>query len=104
MASSGSPAGRCHHRQHARHRYRRLGFSTASQPRFVRPLTDNGLLDGQSGATVGADIDAVGASSTRAADPGVPEIFATWLDTLPLGFRPHWYRAPLPALRDMAAA
>jgi hypothetical protein len=61
-----------------------FGFTTASQLRFVR-LTDNGLLDAQSGATVGADIDAVGAISTRAAVPGgVPEP-ATWL-TLLAGF------------------
>jgi hypothetical protein len=45
------------------------GFGTADQFAYVR-LTDDTLLDGQSGATVGADIDAVGAISTV---PAVPE-------------------------------
>lgn len=59
-----------------------FGFSTASALRFVR-LTDDTLLDGQSGATVGADIDAVGAISTRQVTI-VPEP-ATWA-MLILGF------------------
>ncbi|WP_310474854.1 PEPxxWA-CTERM sorting domain-containing protein [Sandarakinorhabdus sp.] len=57
-----------------------FGFNTSSVLRFVR-LTDNGQLGGQSGATVGADIDAVGAISTRAVVPGIPEP-ATWLTML----------------------
>lgn len=52
-----------------------FGFNAASALRFVR-LTDNGTLDAQSGVTVGADIDAVGAISTRFA-PSVPEP-STW--------------------------
>lgn len=39
------------------------GFGIADQFAFVR-LTDDGAADGQSGNTVGADIDAVGAIST----------------------------------------
>ena len=40
-----------------------FGYTQANQFGYVR-LTDNELLDDQSGATVGADIDAVGAMST----------------------------------------
>ncbi len=50
---------------------------------FVR-LTDDTTKDGQSGSTVGADIDAVGAISTRRVTGGVPEP-STWAMLL-LGF------------------
>lgn len=40
-----------------------FGFGIGDEFAFVR-LTDDTLLDGQTGATVGADIDAVGAIST----------------------------------------
>lgn len=48
-----------------------FGFGSSSQFSYIR-LTDDGALDGQSGATVGADIDAVGAISTRRSST-VPE-------------------------------
>jgi hypothetical protein len=41
-----------------------FGHGSGSSFAYVR-LTDNGDLDGQTGATVGADIDAVGAITTR---------------------------------------
>ncbi len=40
-----------------------FGYGSSSQFGYVR-LTDNGALDGQTGTTVGADVDAVGAIST----------------------------------------
>jgi hypothetical protein len=51
-----------------------FGFGINDRFAFVR-LTDNGDLDGQSGATVGADIDAIGAISSVTAT--VPEP-GTW--------------------------
>jgi hypothetical protein len=48
-----------------------FGFGVADQFRFVR-LTDDGNEGDQSGATVGADIDAVGAISSVVATP-IPE-------------------------------
>ncbi len=59
-----------------------FGYGTSSSFSYVR-LTDDPDKDGQSGATVGADIDAVGAISTRATG-GVPEP-STWALLL-LGF------------------
>lgn len=57
-----------------------FGFTSAHMFSFVR-LTDDTLLDGQTGSTVGADIDAVGAISTvRNPDvPGVPDSGSTLL-------------------------
>ena len=51
-----------------------FGFGISDQFAYVR-LTDDTLADGQSGITVGADIDAVGAISTVTAIPE-PEIYA----------------------------
>lgn len=59
-----------------------FGFGAGDTFSYVR-LTDDTNEGQQSGSTVGADIDAVGAISTIAA-PGVPEP-ATWL-TMVLGF------------------
>jgi hypothetical protein len=59
-----------------------FGFGIADQFAYVR-LTDDPNLDGQSGATVGADIDAVGAISTVRVDVPVPE--PTTLALLGLG-------------------
>lgn len=49
-----------------------FGFGRGDLFRFVR-LTDDGDLDGQTGNTVGADIDAVGAISSIVAPPAIPE-------------------------------
>ena len=52
-----------------------FGYDSSSAFRFVR-LTDDGAVDNQTGASVGADIDALGAISTRALTP-IPEP-GTW--------------------------
>jgi hypothetical protein len=52
-----------------------FGYGSSSSFSYVR-LTDDTTKDGQSGPTVGADIDAIGAISTRVTS-GVPEP-ATW--------------------------
>lgn len=48
------------------------GFGVADQFAYVR-LTDDSAEGAQSGASVGADIDAVGAISSVAAPPAIPE-------------------------------
>ena len=58
-----------------------FGYGSASAFGYIR-LTDDGALDGQSGATVGADIDAVGAISTQrrsVPEPGVLGLLAAAL-------------------------
>jgi hypothetical protein len=49
-----------------------FGWGVSDQFAFVR-LTDDTLEGDQSGASVGADIDALGAISTVAAPPAIPE-------------------------------
>jgi hypothetical protein len=55
-----------------------FGFTSSYQFSFVR-LTDDTLLDGQTGTTVGADIDAVGAISTVRRVTSVPDSGSTLL-------------------------
>ncbi len=65
-----------------------FGFGTTDKFRYVR-LTDNGDLDGQSGRTVGADIDAVGAiSSAPVPIPAAAWLFVSGLLGL-IGFSSH---------------
>ena len=64
-----------------------FGFGTADQFRFVR-LTDDGAEGAQSGTTVGADIDAIGAISTVATPVPEPETWAMlMLGAAALGWR-----------------
>jgi len=61
-----------------------FGFGIASQFGYVR-LTDDTLEGGQSGATVGADIDAVGAISTVATPVPEPYSVALFATAMVLG-------------------
>ena len=74
-----------------------FGFGTSDQFRFVR-LIDDGAEGDQSGATVGADIDAVGAISSIRASVPEPETWAMFALGA-LAIAAHRRRAPAAAAK-----